>query len=73
MLPFLTEWQVFLVSAVETIMKVADLLPAEVLSIVDSVWKETCNIYLATDKLVRNYHINIDGNPYNGTLIFCDI
>ena len=31
-----SEWQVFIVSAIETLMKVADLLPAEVLSIVDS-------------------------------------
>ena len=30
------DWQVFIVSAIETLMKVADLLPAEVLSIVDS-------------------------------------
>jgi len=49
-----TEWQVFIVSAIEILMKVAELLPPQVLSIIDTVWKETCNIYLGTDKLVHS-------------------
>ena len=32
--------------------QVADLLPLDVLRIVDSVWKETCIIYLDLEKLL---------------------
>lgn len=47
-----TEWQQFLIAAVETIMKVAELLPVEVLGMTDTVWKETCLLYLQLDKHV---------------------
>jgi len=47
-----TEWQVFVTAAVETIMKVADLLPLDVVRIVDCVWKETCIVYLDLEKLI---------------------
>jgi len=48
-----SEWQLFVVSAIETIMKVANILPMDVIRIVDSVWKETCVVYLDLEKLVQ--------------------
>lgn len=47
-----SEWETFLISSIETIMKVAELLPLEVLRITDSVWKETCVVYLDLEKII---------------------
>ena len=48
-----TEWQTFLNLSVETIMKVAELYPIEVLRITDSVWKETSSVYMDLEKVIR--------------------
>ena len=47
-----TEWQHFLRASIETIVRVSEVLPNEVLSIVDSAWQETSAIYLQLEKAV---------------------
>jgi len=47
-----TEWQHFLRVGIETIMKVADLLPSEVIGLVEPGWRHVSVMYLSLDKLL---------------------
>lgn len=47
-----TEWQQFLYTIIELIMKVAELLPEDVLRIIDLAWRETSQTYLELEKVV---------------------
>ena len=52
-----TEWQHYLRTSIETIVKVSELLPEDVLRTVDHSWKETSAVYLQLDKTVQNKSI----------------
>jgi len=54
-----TEWHQFLYTIIELIMKVAELLPEEVLRIVDVGWHETSQTYLSLDKALCEKDGNI--------------
>lgn len=47
-----TEWQHYLRASIETIVRVSEILPEEVLRIVDLSWKDTSAIYLQLDKML---------------------
>ena len=47
-----TEWQHYLRASIETIVRVSEILPDEVLRIVDQAWDETSNVYL---RVIRDF------------------
>ena len=49
-----TEWQHYLRTSIETVVKVSEILPEDVLRIVDQAWKETSAIYLQLEKFIQN-------------------
>jgi len=75
-----TEWQQFLTTIVELTMKVADLLPEQVLGIIDLGWTETSRNYLEFEKLVvsreggeRVFNVNNDEEVAKMVMVLQDL
>ena len=55
-----TEWQHYLRASIETIVRVSEILPDEVLRIVDQAWDETSNVYLRVILVKKQSSISMD-------------
>ena len=73
----MTEWQQFLSQTIELAMRVAELFPEQVLSIIDLGWRETSRNYLEFDKLVmeetRVFKVNNDEEVFKLVTVLKDL